>query len=101
MAQSFQQTGIMSQAELVRFGYAAATKRERKDFELPEFCLHDHYRYLPLHIQVMFRDEAVAPTGVDELVHYRKDFTRFVPTDRVDQLALYANAGAGFEDVRA
>lgn len=27
-----------------------------------------------LHIQVMFRDEAVAPTGVDELVHYRKTF---------------------------
>jgi hypothetical protein len=53
-------------------GYAAATRAEAKSFELPPFCPADDFRFLPLHIQVMFERYPVGVNGTEEMIHKLK-----------------------------
>lgn len=66
---TFKETGIFSQAELIARGYAAATKKLAKDFELPPFVPQEDRRYLPLHIQVQFSDTPLGVNGTEEIVY--------------------------------
>lgn len=74
MAKTFKETGLFSREELIKFGYAAPTKKEAKTFELPPFVPFEHRRYLPLHIQVMFVDTPVGVNGTEELIFPLRTF---------------------------
>lgn len=58
-----------SRPDLVERGYLPACKADEKTWVMPQHCLHEHFRFMPLRVQTFYSLETTIVDG--KLVHPR------------------------------